>query len=117
MDALRELTDRELVRVARVSVPHWLCEANNEGFCAILLSNILWVIWGLHDRAHTPPIFLFERSGASTTIVNVSRILTHSDAHLLDDYALFGLAFAAVHLSSSKPSCAIGDSFCFRLPT
>jgi hypothetical protein len=45
MDALRELTDRELVRVAKVSFcPHWLCEANNEGFWAILLSNILGVI-------------------------------------------------------------------------
>jgi hypothetical protein len=91
MDALRELTDRELLRVARVSFcPHWLCEANNEGFWAILLSNILWVIWGLHDRAYTP-IFLFERSWASTRIVNVSHILTHSDAHLLDDCALSGL--------------------------
>jgi hypothetical protein len=46
MDALRELTDGELVRVARVNFcPHWLCEAN-EGFWAILLSNILWVILG-----------------------------------------------------------------------
>jgi hypothetical protein len=40
-----------------------------------------------------------------------------SDAHLLDDCAPIGFAFAAAHLSSSKPSCAIGDSFCLRLPT
>jgi hypothetical protein len=24
----------------------------NEGFWLFLLSNILWVIWGLHDRAY-----------------------------------------------------------------
>jgi hypothetical protein len=24
----------------------------NEGFCAFLLSNILWIIWGIHDQAY-----------------------------------------------------------------
>ena len=24
----------------------------NEGFSLFLLSNILWIIWGLHDRAY-----------------------------------------------------------------
>jgi hypothetical protein len=82
MDALRELTDRELVRVAKVSFcPHWLCEANNEGFWAILLGNILWVIWGLHDRA-IPPFFCLNVRGRLKEYVNVPRILTHSDAHL-----------------------------------
>jgi hypothetical protein len=76
MDALRELTDRELVRVARVNFcPHWLCEAN-EGFWAILLSNILWVIWGLPDR-DIPLFFSLNVRGRLQEYVNVPRILTH----------------------------------------
>jgi hypothetical protein len=63
------------------------------------------------------PFFCLNVRGRLQEYVNVPRILTHSDAHLLDDCAPIAFAFAAAHLSSSKPSCAIGDSFCLRLPT